>query len=279
MYQAYIQYEELTGENKSNWFGDNLAEFAMRAGRTGDAASIYERFYVKNNWTRYERLVKLYVAAGEKYMAQQVLRQWKKEIKGEFGGSFFRFIKSGSSAATGQGRTVSYPAYYCCKGWWELIFGSKNGAVGAFDKMFQNGLIEKTMEDKICDAVFACILCGNDTKGKKYAAKLGTWLEKESTVGRRKYYNRQKGHLQMEFLASYYTKEPEQLQELLDREDQCEICHTCTCPLCKELEGVRILLLLRVGKREEAKERLQRNLMVQPWDEYMLAIKHMAFSL
>ena len=66
--------------------------------------------------------------------------------------------------------------------------------------------------------------------------------------------------------------------ELLDMEDRCEICHSCTCPLCRELEGARILLLLRTGRCQEAEERLLRNLQVQPWDEYMLAIRHVAFG-
>ncbi len=277
-YQAYRQYEELAGENKSNWFGDNLAEFAMRAGRTGEAESIYEQFYIKDKWARYEKLVMLYLAAGKRDRAQQTLKQWRKEMGGGFRESFLHFLKSGSPGVSGKRKTVSYPAYYCCEGWWELLYGSKRRAVSAFEKMFQNGLIEKTMEGKICDAVFACILCGNEEKGKKYAAKLTEWLKKESTVGRRKYYNRQKGHLQMEFLAAYYTESIERLQELLDTEEKCEICHFCTSPLCKELEGARILLLLRAGKREEAAERLERNLLTQPWDEYMLAIGHTVFG-
>lgn len=282
-YKAYRQYEGLVGENKSNWFGDNLAEFAMRAGRVEEAASICERFYVKDNWIRYERLVNLYLKAGLKEKAKQMLGQWKKEMGGGFREAVLRFVKDGVATADGKRSTVSYPAYYCCKGWWELLYGSKSGAMRAFDRMFRNGLSEKTMEGKICDAVFACILCGDAERGRRYAAKLQRWLEMEEehsmegkqSAGRRKYYNRQKGHLQMEFLAAYYTESEERLQEILDREEKCEICHVCTSPLCRELEGVRILFLMRIGKREEAAERLQRNLRVQPWDEYMLAVRHL----
>lgn len=277
-YGAYRQYEELTEENKSSWFGDNLAEFAMRAGRVEEAASIYKRFYVKDSWTRYEKLTMLYTTAGEKERAAEELGNWRREMGGGFLESFSRFLRSGSPAPEGKRKTVSYPAYYCCKGWWELIHGSKRGALRAFEQMFKNGLTEKTMEGKICDAVFACILCGDEQKGKRYAARLSTWLEKEATVGRRRYYNRQKGHLQMEFLAAYYTENTKRLQELLDTEDKCEICHFCTCPLCKELEGARILLLLRMGKHREAQERLRRNLAVQPWDEYMQAVRHTVFG-
>ena len=37
------------------------------------------------------------------------------------------------------------------------------------------------------------------------------------------------------------------------------------------------MLLLRTGRKKEAAERLRRNLEIQPWDEYMLAVKHIAF--
>ena len=134
------------------------------------------------------------------------------------------------------------------------------------------------MEGRICDTVFACILCGDHEKGKKYAQKLCQWLEKEKRDGKSTYYNREKGHLQIEFLAGYYTESDAALEEILNREHSAEICHFCTCPLCKEMEGARILWLLRKGQREEAGKVLQRNLEIQPWDEYMLAIKHVAFQ-
>ncbi|MDE5893545.1 MAG: hypothetical protein K2H45_11545, partial [Acetatifactor sp.] len=58
----------------------------------------------------------------------------------------------------------------------------------------------------------------------------------------------------------------------------CECCSFCTYALCKELEGVRILLMLRRGQRKEAGERLNHNLKIQPQDEYMLAIRHIRFG-
>jgi hypothetical protein len=44
-------------------------------------------------------------------------------------------------------------------------------------------------------------------------------------------------------------------------------------PLCQELEGMRVLLLLRQGRIDEAKEKVSRNLEVQPYDEYMMAFR------
>lgn len=101
------------------------------------------------------------------------------------------------------------------------------------------------------------------------------WLQREKFSENNKYYNHEKAYLQMEILSSWYTKEDEKLQEILDRENECEICHTCTSVVCREMEGVRILFLLRQGKVEEARKRLNRNLEIQPGDEYMLAIRHM----
>mgnify|MGYP007069964714 CR=1 FL=1 len=74
------------------------------------------------------------------------------------------------------------------------------------------------------------------------------------------------------FLANYYEQPDEWLQELLDQEKNCAICSFCLLPRCKEVEAMRILLLMRQGRTEEAKKRLASNLEVQPYDEYMQAI-------
>lgn len=278
-YSAYRQYEHLIGEIRSNWFGDNLAEYAMRAGRAEEAVSIYERFYARNTLTRYEKLVNLYNSLGRGDRARQTLRLWAREIEADMGGMMRKgFRRLFHPSSKGKGGTAYYPDYYFAKGWTELLYGEKGAALRAFDRMFRNGPVEGSMEGKICDAVFACILCGNEANGRKYAAKLQEWLANEKKTAGRKYHNRQKGHLQMEFLAAYYTEPPRRLQELLDREAQCEICHFCINPLCKEMEGARILFLLRTGHRQEARDRLLHNLEVQPWDEYMLAIRHVAFG-
>ena len=41
---------------------------------------------------------------------------------------------------------------------------------------------------------------------------------------------------------------------------------------------MRILFLIRQGKKKEAKERLEKSLEIQPSDEFMLAIRHMVFE-
>lgn len=274
--EAYKKYESLSGECHSNWFGDNLADFYLRMGQVEEAEAIYKRFYKKNKWARYEKLTDLYNAAGDAEKARRTVKEWGRELHT---GSLKKLARGVMSpGAQRKTEVFSYPDYYCSRGWTELIFGKKSDALRAFDSMFRNGLTESSMEGKICDAVFACILCGDEKRGRKHALRLKDWLAKEKASGRHKYYNQEKGHLQIEFLASYYTAEPEKLQEILDRESTSEICHFCNCPKCKELESARILLLLRMGKTDEAKALLARNLEVQPWDEYLLAIKHVAFQ-
>lgn len=276
---AYRQYRDSAGEITSKWYFDNLAEYTMREGQVQEAAAIYKNYYKKNKYVRYEKLVQLYCAAGMEAEARRALKQWKRDMRWvHVRNSWNAAFRSVNALTKPKQEVLSYPAYYRGKGWLELIYGNKGAAMMAFSAMFWNGLVENSMEGMTADAVFACILCGYDRRGKKYAEKLRDWLLREKASEGSRYYNRQKGHLQLEFLAAYYTETPEKLQEILDRETLSEICHFCTCPLCKELEGMRILLLLRMGRLEEAKERLRRNLEIQPWDEYMLAIRHTAFA-
>ncbi len=274
--KAYTQYENLAGEIKSCRFGDNLAEYLLRTGQPEEAESVYKQFYQKDKWLLYEKLAGLYQASGQEEKVRRILRQWRKELRADFAGRAVKTIISPGGRRKKE--TNSYPAYYDSKGWAELLFGEGSAAVKAFEKMFQRGTETDSMEGKICDTVFACILCGDHKKGKKYAQLLQQWLEREKRDGKAKYYNREKGYLQIEFLAAYYTGSDAVLEEILDREPKAEICHFCTCPLCREMEGVRILWLLRNGQRGEAEKVLQRNLEIQPWDEYMLAIKHIAFG-
>lgn len=264
--EAYGQYQTRAGAAVGRVFSDHLAGCNMRMGRIQEAAAVYEGFYRKNKWERFRKLAELYSAAGMEAEARRVLSRWKKELRKA---NFPTFIDKGPNA-------VSSSQYFCSKGWAELLFGNRRKAGRVFAMMFkERGNIDTGL---IGDAVFACILCGDDRRGKKYAKKLQDCLKQDAAAGGSKYYSMQKIRLWMEFLASYYVETPQKLQEMLDGEVNRPICYTCTCPLCKEMEGVRILFLLRMERREEARERLRHNLETQPWDEYMRAIKHIAFG-
>lgn len=103
-------------------------------------------------------------------------------------------------------------------------------------------------------------------------------MNRERLTDKNTYYNREKSYLQLQVLKDWYTGPEEKIQALLDQEPDCGICHACTSPVCRELEGIRVLFLLRRGMRDEAKERVRRNLKVQPGDEYMRAVRAIAFS-
>lgn len=276
---AYQQYEQLVGEGVSRRFGSQMADCAIRSGRVQEAEAIYRRIYEKDKISLCENLTSLYNDTGREDLARQTLKAWGEELGETF---FTRFLAVAQNMLASSEKTKqlmdSYGEYYSYKGWTELLFGDGRQAARAFGRAVKYCLAGNAAEGRICDAVFAFILCGDDARGKRYGSWLGDWLRKEKFSPRNKYYNRGKAHLQMEFLAAYYTEEPGKLQEILDREARTEICHSCTSPLCRELEGVRLLLLLRMGRREEARERLLRNLEVQPDDEYMLALRHIAFG-
>lgn len=271
--ESYKLYESLTENKKSNWFGDNLAEYHMRAGRIQEAEEIYGQFYAKNKLSRYEKLAELYNVSGQVERARQTLRQWKKELGRQRRGLGGALLDVMSVSSKPRSQEVSFQAYYYALGWVELLHGERGAALWAFGKMLHCGFSEKVMEEKLSDVVFACILCGDERRGRKHAESLKDWLQKAGN----KYYNREKARAWIEFLAGYYTESAQGLWGILDRGDKCGICHACVYPFCREMETARLLLLIRTGRNKEAASRLRENLETQPWDEYLLAVRHIAF--
>ncbi len=266
------QYERCAEAKKlriSAYRQEQIAGGYIRTGRTGEARAILERAYAGDPMELYDKLADMYQVTGQPEEAWKILSQWAAELKIDEStlGKLLKKVKY---------KQTQFKDYYSGRGWMELLYGEKARAVKAFTSALYSQVNYK-QEGMLCDAVFAFILCGEEKLAKKYAAKLKDWLRQEQFEAENRYYEQEKGHLQLEFLAAYYTEPVEKLQELLDRENDCECCHFCTYAVCKELEGVRILLMLRQGRTEEARERLIRNLELQPQDEYMLAIKHTVF--
>lgn len=254
-YESVIKEKE--GEGKpGKWFMDSLAETLMNLGQYDEAEEIYKTVYENSTQRCCEKLIDLYLKSGQEEKIAGVLRQWEGSIYG----SKPEFLKC-----------------YSARGWMELIFGSPRAAVKAFQTALKKGS-DEFIKGKIADAVFACVACGDNRKGAKYAAKLAKLLAEEKFAGQDKYFNSGKAHLQLEVFAAWYTASDEELQKLFDKESVCGICHNCTSAVCREMEGARILFMVRRGMLEEAKERLRRNLEVQSADEYMLAIKHTVFG-
>lgn len=268
--EQYVKYADSRKLNTSVYRLGKIATGYIRNGRYDMAVKIFESAYAKDPMGLYEKLADLYQVTGQPQEARNVLKQWAAGLgieESALGKLFGR--KKGNTG---------FSDYYVSLGWTELIYGEKAKAVKAFVNALDYQPDLNKAEGTLCDAVFAFILCGEEKMGKKYGEKLKDWLRQEQFARRNEYYEQEKGHLQMEFLAAYYTEPEEKLQELLDREDKCECCNFCTYAICKEMEGVRLLMMLRRGQTKEARERLSRNLEIQPQDEYMLAIKHMCFE-
>ncbi len=268
--EQYVKYADSRKLNTSVYRLGKIATGYIRNGRYDMAVKIFESAYAKDPMGLYEKLADLYQVTGQPQEARNVLKQWAAGLgieESALGKLFGR--KKGNAG---------FSDYYVSLGWTELIYGEKDKAVKAFVNALDYQPDLNKAEGTLCDAVFAFILCGEEKLGKKYGEKLKDWLRQEQFARKNEYYEQEKGHLQLEFLAAYYTEPEEKLQELLDREDKCECCNFCTYAICKEMEGVRLLMMLRRGQTKEARERLSRNLEIQPQDEYMLAIKHMCFE-
>lgn len=307
---SYRQYEQELGESREYWQLRVMAEFHAQLGHVESAEGLYRKAYEHNNKETakyYENIAGLYIGIGMEDRARQTLEKWARDLKVDRRDNLWGRIKRLFSSYRTHNLTIYLKEitdsviFFQHEGWTELVFGQPAAAVRAFDRMAQcltgqaiaetkNQMIQNGQgvlfndpvwqsedESKLCDAVFAAILCGSESKGREYSRRLRDWLDRQKCSDTTPYYNRPKALAQIEFLADYYTEPEERLQEILDRAEGCEICHFCTNTICKELESMRVLLLLRQGKREEAAARIKRNLEIQPWDEFMRAIRHMAF--
>ncbi|MDE5590302.1 MAG: hypothetical protein K2J60_14385, partial [Acetatifactor sp.] len=267
------QYEEITEEHSRSMLWNQMAEAYVNLGRAVEACEIYSRCHNGDKWKLYEKCADAYIKCGEEKQARWLLAEWAREllIKNDGIARMIRRLQTSKEEGREPGR------FYLQAFWAELLFGSRENMADYMAEMIYYRDSDEGGEGKLADAVFACIVCGMDKRGRKYGEQLKKWLQSEQLSDSGKYFNREKGHLQMEVLAAWYTKEEEEIQALLDREQECGICHFCTSAVCSEMESMHILFLIRKGKHEEARERLARSLERQPSDEYMLAIKRNVF--
>lgn len=271
---ACRQYEKMAEEKSPRLLMAQMAEICVNLGRAAEACEFYNRYHEGDKWKLYEKCAEAYIKCGEKKHAGWLLQGWSEELKIKKG-SLGRML--GRMRITKEdGREMG--RFYLQAFWAELLFGDRKNMADYMAEMVYYRDDAGGGEGKLADAVFACIVCGMDKPGRKYGEQLKLWLQNERLSGSGKYFNREKGHLQIEVLAAWYTEEDDEIQALLDRERECGICHFCTSAVCSEMESMQILFLIRKGKQEEARERLARSLERQPSDEYMLAIRNNLFT-
>lgn len=279
---AHMEFMRLTrGRKRSERSQEDLAEAMLRMGKLEEAGEIWQQMYGRETCRNYYYRVSMYSRGGEEQKARELLKLWRKKLtdiwRGKLGmgrnGPVSRCIRR-------MDHKLPYGDFFRQAAWVELIYGDSREAIGYFREAIAC-CGKQCMWEFDCtleDAIFACIVCGDDRRGKKYSEMLGKHLKEIATWHRNSFFNEQKRRLYLEILSSFYTASFQALQELLDREKTIGICQLCDKPYCKELEGIRIMLLCRQGKQKEAGERLKRNLEVFPQDDYMLAVRHVVFG-
>lgn len=256
--QAYEQVLRVGGEKirEDQYYMRRYAMILANCGQTDEAVAVINKAYPKD-FQRYEELAEIFRVTKQEERARLTLQQWSKAI----------------IAGKVSLETEEYRRFYDSMAWQELVFGDGHKAIESFEREIK-AVKKKGKDYGYADLIFTCILYGQEELGRHYAAKLMEINAKEEAEGTKDMHEMQKARLQKIFLSRYYTASDKELQEILEREKDTTICYFCTYCLCKELEAVRILYMLRTGQKEEAMARVERNLQKQPLDEYMLAIKN-----
>ncbi len=180
--KAYEKFAKKTGF-RYQYHMSKYATCLMRCGEVDKAAQILKSTYGENEVDYFDEACDVYQIAGMPEKAKELLDKW------------------GSRKKTLDNRDKG--AYYGKMAWQELLFGTGDKAVEYMGKMLDcmGGL--GAYADSLSDAIFTCILCGNDKKGRDYAAKLRLHLEKTK---QRVYSDMVKSAVYERTMSWYYTK-------------------------------------------------------------------------
>ena len=253
------------------WFYDQKEECCLNLGKVQEAVEICRKAFAKGKAEGYRSQVDACVKGGRGDLAGKILKSWKTELDAAVsGGLLHRLLMNRKSAG--------YCSYYNMAGWVELMSGDPDTAIKKFSLSLRY-LPRNAPESvrRVGDAVYAAAVCGRSREGIRWAKRLREFMDRIRPQLEGVFYDREKMGLYYKLLTGYFGEETKTLEEQMAQESACQVCDVCYRPVCKELEGIHILLLIRGGKREEAAERLKRNLEIQPGDEYMLAIRHTVF--
>ncbi len=259
--EAKKAYDELLKRDKEACHnGYHMKKYAMalaNCGETDKAIEVLRTAHSKDRAMFYFEAVDIYQLVGEVKKANNILAEWKRLIK---------------NTPSEKMEPYQMADYLLRSAWQELMYGSKRRCLRLFDKLLKVKGDDKGAQ---CDACFAATLCGDDKRGKRYAAMIRESRRKEKEEGIDTYFDQEKGRLHRDIFADFYELSDEEMEKLLATESRCEICHFCTWSICREVEANCLVYMLRRGRKKEVLERIRRNLEKQPLDEYMIAIRHM----
>ena len=286
---AYFLYEQAVAEKTVDiWFVERQAECYVNLGNIQKACQLYQGYQSNAPYKSYRKQAFGYARGQMREQAVSALIQWKAALDGAYGPAFKRkmtVLLEQFDEQFNRNSIISINAAYCryhnMAGWVELMTGDTQAVRAQFGKSLKyvygakgDGMSPIGM---LSDAVFAYAVCGEQKLGVKWAKLLKKWMIQEK-YNVQTFYESEKQLLMYELQTAYFLGNDQEIKGLLDREQNLRICRYCTSPACREVEGMRILFLMKTGHREEAKERLKRNLEIQPADEYMLSIRHQVFG-
>lgn len=281
---------EQAAEKPGVWFWNRLAEVYENLGQTTEACKVYQRYQDQAGYESYRRRAGAWAKGGRAAQAQEILARWKAELDKVGGISWLKLDRFGMKRKLAVGN--DYGKYYNTAGWVELIAGNDGAALPHFKKSLKYLQLTKNGLDRhslIADMLFSCAVADDRRQGSFWGRKLRDQVRAQKKIENyevqlkpgmedQRYYEREKALLYLEVMAAYFLEDEGALQKLFDREGECRICSHCTSPVCRRMEGARVMFLIRTGREQEARERLRKNLELRPADEYMRAIRHTVFA-
>ncbi|MBR1930755.1 MAG: hypothetical protein IJ833_04675, partial [Lachnospiraceae bacterium] len=267
--EYYQRYMEQCDASRQQDGKNTLVELLLRCGKVEEAEEELLSSFGGRVHGFYKYIVNKLQQVGAFDRAEVYLRKWSEMLGAEKG---VLLRKLGGKANVTSDMLADY---YLRKGWQCLLCGKTKDAPAYFDKAYVSRKKRTDMEGDLADSIFVCILCEDEKRGRKFAGLLQDWMkvEKQNTVS--KYYDMQKAFLHIRFMAGYYTLSDDEIESILRQEKDAEICYFCDKQVCWELESARILFLWRIGKKQEAAERLKRYQGIPAQGDYMLAMKRL----
>ena len=256
---ALRMHKQAAEENevKYPYFLNDLSSSLMHFGLVEEAMEVLEDAYAEQP-IRFSKQVFYYHVTGREAEAQECLQRYYEELVNK------------KDTVKGE----DFAEYYDCMGWQELIYGSVSKAQEYFAKSNDYLDSEEDRQDYLCNAIFGCILAGDEERGRLYADCLCQDIEKAEKEGIDTYYKRDRMRCQRDFFAYYYKWDTAKLETLFDNEETFLFCRGCISRVCKEMESARILLMLRKGEKEAALAYLEECLRKEPYSVYFQALYH-----
>ncbi len=269
--EACGQYEECGGEKDGEYI-KLKTEILINLGNAKDALSFCVGACAgqEKKWDLYRKQVMICALTGQGEDARRILGEWKKQTRTGYGVASF---------LTGGPKDVSGRMLYNAAGWTELLCGSPQEALKAFEISIRGlKFCDRESDVLIGDAVFAAAVCGDKKRSIRWGKLLKTSINRRSFSSGDEYFQTPRRERFLRMLAELSVKEDEIPEKMHEEAEKCGICMNCSRRFCGKMESIGILMLIRRGRKQDAQGRLDGILEEQPGDRRLLAIRHVIFN-